>query len=245
MLQDCSAGTRVRCSGCHLPAGCFSQPNQTCGRQSPPSSPADSLQHLLLAPSAPWGKACQYWEGSFPQDTSTEGAQRASPIWAHVHMPNVDRDAFDPHEMGPCGASPISKQHQAGPAALSQHQERCSSSGASYCQHVLPVSCQSSSAHVFWDGDRSLNAFKSPPTSSAAAATAEVGIGSPARAVLQAGTERISGSSPRPLGDPQTGLQSRLFFCAQLFRGRQAWKGHRTPLLQQTGDSEGLHGQFL
>lgn len=108
------------CSGSHLPAGCFSQPNQTRCRQSTPSSPADSLQHLLLTPSVPWGKAGQYWEGSFLQDT----LQSASPMhtWVHMHMSNVKRDAFYPHKMGPCGASPIRKQHQVGPATLSQHQ---------------------------------------------------------------------------------------------------------------------------
>lgn len=95
-------------------------------------------------------------------------------------MSNLERDV-SPREMGPCAASPISKEHWLGPSALPQHQELCFSSGAFY-------SCQSSSAHMFWDEDRSLNAFKHTRTSSAAAAAAEVGTGSPARAVLQAAT---------------------------------------------------------
>lgn len=220
------------CSGCHLPqvATCTMLLPAKPDPWQPTGSPAGSLQHLLLTLSVPWGKACP---GIGKAPSCRTPPPREQRVQAQPgHMPNVDRDAFYPHEMGPCGASPISKQHQVGPAALSQHQESCFSSGAPYCQPVLPVSCQSSSAHMFWDGDRSLNAFKCPPTSSATAATAEVGTGSLARAVLQAGTERISGSSPRQLGEPQRGLQSRFLFCAWLFRGRQAWRGHRTPLLQ-------------
>lgn len=71
----------------------------------------------------------------------------------------------------------------------------------------------------------------------------QLGIGSPARAVLQVGMERMSGSSPWQLGDPQAGLQSRLFFCAQLFRDRHG-RDTEPHFSSRQGTVGWLHGQF-
>lgn len=145
---------------------------------------------------------------------------RAQAQSGHMCTCLMQTDAFYPHEMGPCGASPISKQHQVGPAALSQHQVSCSSPGASYCQPVPPIFCQRSSAHMFWDGDRSLNAFKCPTPSSTAVRHWLSGEGCPA------------GWHGKDIGffsmaagrSPGRSSEQALLLCPAL--QRQAWKGH-------------------
>lgn len=64
-----------------------------CGRQRHPGSPAGPLQRLLLAQPMPRVKArCDF--GRAPSSTSAE--QRASPIQAHVHTPDVQRSFLPP-----------------------------------------------------------------------------------------------------------------------------------------------------
>ena len=104
------------CSGCYLPAGCFSQPNQTPRQAEPPTLSCRLCSICSALHQCHRGKHA---------NSGRPSSRRTPPPREHRvqaqcgHTSNVGRDAFYPHETGPCGASPVSKQHQVGPAALS------------------------------------------------------------------------------------------------------------------------------
>lgn len=132
MLQDCSAGTRViqRAQvATYLQGASPSQTRPVAGRAS----------HALLQTHCSIRSSLRQCHGRKRVSIGRGPSPRTPPprdcrVQAqsgHTCTSIVDRNAFYPHKMGPCGASPISKWHKVGPAVLSQHQEPCSSPGTS------------------------------------------------------------------------------------------------------------------